>query len=50
MDLMTTCNFGAVFLGIETPDEASLEATHKQQNLRGSLAESVHKIADPDCG
>jgi radical SAM superfamily enzyme YgiQ (UPF0313 family) len=45
MDLMTACNFGAVFLGIETPDEASLEATHKHQNLRGSLAESVHKIA-----
>jgi radical SAM superfamily enzyme YgiQ (UPF0313 family) len=45
MDLMTACNFGAVFLGIETPDEESLTITKKFQNTRDSLSESVHKIA-----
>ncbi|PZO48655.1 MAG: B12-binding domain-containing radical SAM protein, partial [Phormidesmis priestleyi] len=27
MDMMTECNFGAVFLGVETPDEDSLKVT-----------------------
>ncbi|OUC15420.1 MAG: B12-binding domain-containing radical SAM protein [Alkalinema sp. CACIAM 70d] len=44
MDLMVACNFNAVFLGIETPDEASLALTQKFQNTRSSLAESVEKI------
>ncbi|MEM9538857.1 MAG: B12-binding domain-containing radical SAM protein [Cyanobacteria bacterium P01_E01_bin.42] len=44
MDLMTACNFGTVFLGIETPDEGSLEVTKKFQNTRDPLSESVHKI------
>ncbi|MGK7926089.1 MAG: B12-binding domain-containing radical SAM protein [Spirulina sp.] len=44
MDLMTACNFGTVFLGIETPDEDSLEVTKKFQNTRDPLSESVHKI------
>ncbi len=44
MDLMTACNFGTVFLGIETPDESSLEVTKKFQNTRDPLSESVHKI------
>ena len=44
MDLMTACNFGAVFLGIETPDESSLEVTQKFQNTRDPLSESIHKI------
>ncbi len=44
MDLMTACNFGAVFLGIETPDTDSLTVTQKYQNTRDSLSDSVHKI------
>src|SRR4028118_1080599 len=44
MDLMVQCNFGAVFLGIETPDEESLALTQKYQNTRDSLSECVHAI------
>ncbi len=44
MDLMVECNFRAVFLGIETPDEESLSLTKKYQNTRDSLSESVEKI------
>ncbi|MBE9181637.1 DUF4070 domain-containing protein [Oculatella sp. LEGE 06141] len=44
MDAMVQCNFGAVFLGIETPDEASLTLTQKHQNTRDSLSDAVHAI------
>jgi radical SAM superfamily enzyme YgiQ (UPF0313 family) len=44
MDLMVECNFTAVFLGIETPDETSLAATQKFQNTRDPLTESVDAI------
>jgi radical SAM superfamily enzyme YgiQ (UPF0313 family) len=44
MDLMVDCKFNAVFLGIETPDEDSLQLTKKFQNTRSSLIESVDKI------
>ena len=44
MDLMMECNFISVFLGIETPDEASLALTKKFQNTRSSLAEAMEKI------
>ena len=44
MDLMVECNFNAVFLGIETPDEDSLQMTKKFQNNRNSLNESVQTI------
>ncbi|MCU0569366.1 MAG: DUF4070 domain-containing protein [Oculatellaceae cyanobacterium Prado106] len=44
MDLMVDCNFNAVFLGVETPDEESLSMTMKFQNTRSSLAESVETI------
>jgi radical SAM superfamily enzyme YgiQ (UPF0313 family) len=44
MELMVACNFNAVFLGIETPDEESLQLTKKFQNTRSSLIESVEKI------
>jgi len=44
MDLMVECNFNGVFLGIETPDEASLQLTKKFQNNRTSLSESVEAI------
>jgi radical SAM superfamily enzyme YgiQ (UPF0313 family) len=45
IELMLACNFNAVFLGIETPDEDSLELTKKFQNTRASLAESVQAIS-----
>jgi radical SAM superfamily enzyme YgiQ (UPF0313 family) len=44
MDLMVECNFNAVFLGIETPDEESLQMTKKFQNNRTSLMDSVQTI------
>ena len=44
MDLMAECSFKKVFLGIETPDEASLALTQKYQNTRDPLTESVDKI------
>ncbi|MFB2934725.1 B12-binding domain-containing radical SAM protein [Aerosakkonemataceae cyanobacterium BLCC-F154] len=44
MELMVQCYFDAVFLGIETPDEASLSLTKKFQNTRNPLTESVEKI------
>ncbi len=44
MDLMVECNFNGVFLGIETPDEASLQLTKKFQNTRTTLSDSVELI------
>ncbi len=44
MRLMIDCGFKQVFLGIETPDEASLSLTQKFQNTRDPLSESVDKI------
>jgi radical SAM superfamily enzyme YgiQ (UPF0313 family) len=45
MDMMVACNFGSVFLGVETPDEESLALTQKYQNTRDSLSDSIEKIA-----
>lgn len=45
MDLMVDSGFGAVFLGIETPDEASLIATNKKQNAKSSLDDAIAAIA-----
>jgi radical SAM superfamily enzyme YgiQ (UPF0313 family) len=45
METMVDCNFGAVFLGLETPDTDSLTLTQKYQNTRDSLSESVLSIA-----
>jgi radical SAM superfamily enzyme YgiQ (UPF0313 family) len=44
MQLMVECNFNAVFLGIETPDEDSLQLTRKYQNTRNSLVDAVWSI------
>jgi radical SAM superfamily enzyme YgiQ (UPF0313 family) len=44
MELMVECNFIAVFLGIETPDESVLASTKKSQNLGTPLNESVKAI------
>lgn len=44
MELMVECYFNAVFIGIETPDEDSLQLTKKFQNMRNSLTEAVQTI------
>ncbi|MEB3348930.1 MAG: DUF4070 domain-containing protein [Cyanobacteriota bacterium] len=44
MEMMAEARFESVFLGIETPDEASLETARKLQNTRSSLEESVDRI------
>jgi radical SAM superfamily enzyme YgiQ (UPF0313 family) len=44
MQLMKDAGFTAVFLGIETPDECSLVANHKEQNTRRDMLESIALI------
>jgi radical SAM superfamily enzyme YgiQ (UPF0313 family) len=44
LSLMFEAGFHAVFLGIETPDQDSLEVTQKLQNTRKPLAEACQKI------
>src|SRR5262249_58276241 len=48
MQLMTDANILAVFIGIESPNEASLRQTKKFQNVRagGTILEKVHRIQD----
>jgi radical SAM superfamily enzyme YgiQ (UPF0313 family) len=49
MQLMVDANFSDVFVGIESPNEASLRETKKTQNLRdrgGTMLEKVHRIQD----
>lgn len=42
--LLREAHFSTVFIGIESPRAASLQETHKTQNLREGLLESVHRI------
>jgi radical SAM superfamily enzyme YgiQ (UPF0313 family) len=46
MELMVEANFIATFIGIESPDEASLREAKKYQNVRagGTLVEKVRRI------
>ncbi|WP_431206539.1 B12-binding domain-containing radical SAM protein [Bradyrhizobium betae] len=44
LDLMGAANFFAVFVGIESPDPATLVAMRKKQNTRRNIADSIHKI------
>jgi radical SAM superfamily enzyme YgiQ (UPF0313 family) len=48
MELMVNANIIAVFIGIESPNEASLRETKKFQNVRdgGTMLEKVHRIQD----
>ena len=48
IELMKRANIGDVFVGVETPNEASLRETKKFQNLRagGTILEKVHRIQD----
>ncbi|HET9795006.1 MAG TPA: B12-binding domain-containing radical SAM protein [Thermoanaerobaculia bacterium] len=42
--LMRQANFTTIFIGIESPRASSLQETHKTQNLRENLLDSVHRI------
>jgi radical SAM superfamily enzyme YgiQ (UPF0313 family) len=44
LQLMSEAGFYAVFLGIETPDQDSLQVTQKYQNTRNPLIEACRKI------
>jgi len=44
MELMAKAGFNRVFIGIETPNEASLTECNKNQNKNRDLVESVKKI------
>jgi radical SAM superfamily enzyme YgiQ (UPF0313 family) len=44
LKLMRQANFATIFIGIESPRAASLQETHKTQNLRENLLDSVHRI------
>jgi radical SAM superfamily enzyme YgiQ (UPF0313 family) len=44
LHLMAESGFYAVFLGIETPDQDSLQVTRKVQNTRNPLVEACRKI------
>jgi radical SAM superfamily enzyme YgiQ (UPF0313 family) len=48
MALMSAAGIGAVFVGIESPNEESLRETRKLQNLRagGSMLEKIRRIQD----
>lgn len=46
LQMMKDSNFTRVFMGIETPVEASLKEAHKMQNTHKNLIESVHRIQD----
>ncbi len=44
LGLLQACGFSAVFVGVESPDEATLRDARKLQNTRRSLAESIRKL------
>lgn len=44
MDAMVGAGFNMVFVGIETPDQATLAAVQKRQNCRADLLDSVQAI------
>ncbi|MEN9231151.1 MAG: B12-binding domain-containing radical SAM protein [Thermostichus sp. DG02_5_bins_236] len=46
LSLMVEAGFYSVFLGIETPDQDSLQITQKHQNTRHPLVEACRKIND----
>lgn len=44
MRMMVRCGFRTVFVGIETPDEESLNRTLKRQNTREPMTDSIARI------
>ena len=45
IDLMTAANFGSVFIGLESVDEAALKLAHKYHNLRNSMTEQASGVS-----
>ncbi|MGB3514354.1 MAG: radical SAM protein [Microcoleaceae cyanobacterium] len=50
LDLLSESGPFDVFIGIETPNEESLLATNKKQNLRGDLVQQVHSFFEHGVG
>ena len=48
MELLVAANVQAVFIGVETPNAASLRETKKHQNLRGggTMTEKIRRVQD----
>ena len=46
LSVMRACNFFALFIGIESPDPATLTAMQKKQNTRRNLVENIHRLYD----
>jgi radical SAM superfamily enzyme YgiQ (UPF0313 family) len=44
LQLMAEAHFTTIFIGIESPRATSLQETHKLQNLRENILDSVHRI------
>lgn len=44
IDLMTEANISHVFVGVETPDQEVLRASHKYQNVNNPLIESLNTM------
>jgi radical SAM superfamily enzyme YgiQ (UPF0313 family) len=44
LQMLREANFFAIFVGIESPDTATLISMQKKQNTKRSLADSVHRI------
>lgn len=44
LDLFREANFTWVFIGIETPDPASLKETLKTQNMQGDMLGAIHRL------
>ncbi len=44
LNLFREANFSWVFIGIESPDEASLKEAGKTQNMRQDILSAIHKI------
>ena len=44
LTMLNAANFVGVFVGIESPDTATLIAMRKKQNTRRSIAQSIHKL------
>jgi radical SAM superfamily enzyme YgiQ (UPF0313 family) len=44
MTMMVKAGFDSVFIGIETPNQESLQECHKDQNRNRDLIQSIHKV------
>jgi radical SAM superfamily enzyme YgiQ (UPF0313 family) len=44
MQMLIDAGFRHIFIGIETPSEESLKASHKTQNLKKNLLTTIHNI------